>query len=351
MSIEILDWSETKDNENIKLFILKNKNNMIAKITNYGAILVSCLVPDKQNKLIDVVLGFDNIKKYFINPSYFGATIGRNSNRIKNATFHLNSIPYFLDKNEKNNNLHSGFNCYCKRIWNYIVNQTDNSVSFSLLSSDNDQGFPGNFNIAVKYTLKDDNSLEINYLGNSDKPTIANMTNHSYFNLDGDNFISAMNHKLFINSNYFVEIDKELLPTGLLKNVKNTPMDFNISRIIDKEIDSNFNQLKLAGGYDHCYLLKGIKNNEIKKQSELFSDKSGIAMEVYTDAVGIQFYSGNFINKEIGKNHIIYMKRCAVCLETGFLPDSINQEKFPSPVLNFNDKYKTTTIYKFLIKK
>lgn len=348
LSIILSDFGKTEDNQEIKLFTLNNSNGMVANLTNYGAILISLLVPDKNKKLTDVVLGFDKIEDYFVNTCYFGATIGRNSNRIKNASFKIDNIQYFLDKNNGGNNLHSGFNCYSKRLWDYSIDEKNNSVSFNIISPDGDQGFPGNFNIKVTYTLKNDNSLEINYYGFTDKTTIANMTNHSYFNLDGNNFISAMNHELHINSNFFVQIDKELIPTGLLQNVKNTPMDFNTKKIIGKEIDSNFEQLKLAGGYDHCYLLKEKKTNEIKKQATLSSNNSGISMEVYTDAVGLQFYAGNFIDKELGKNNIVYMKRSAICLETGFLPDSINQKNFISPILNPEEKYNTTTIYKFL---
>lgn len=292
--------------------------------------------------------GFDDLKSYFSNPAYFGATIGRNSNRIKNAEFKIDDNYYILDKNNGENNLHSGFNCYSKRVWNYSINEKQNSISFNIISSDGDQGFPGNFDITVTYTLKDDNSLEINYFGFTDKKTIANMTNHSYFNLDGNHFLSAMNHELYINSKYFVEIDKHLIPTGILQEVKNTPMDFNVSKVIGKEIDNNFDQLVFAGGYDHCYLLKEEKNNIIEKQAILKSNISSIAMEVYTDSIGIQFYAGNFIDKQLGKNGITYTKRCAICLETGFMPDSINQKNFIAPILNPGENYTTTTIYKFV---
>lgn len=349
MSIKVSNFGETEDGQEIKLFTLTNSNGMIAKLTNYGAILISLFVPDKNKNLVDVVLGFDKIEDYFINHCYFGSTIGRNSNRIKNSTFKLNNILYSLDKNERENNLHSGFNCYNKRLWDAKFDEKTCSVFFHILSPDGDQGFPGNFDITVKYTLTDDNSLGIHYEGVSDKDTIANMTNHSYFNLDGCNNETAINQKLWINSDKFVAVDEELIPTGKLENVFGTPMDFSALKLIGKEINNNFQQLVFTGGYDHSYLLNK-KSNGIEKQAMLMSQKTGIAMEVYTDCIGIQFYSGNFIDDipQIGKNGMIYEKRSGICLETGFLPDSINQKNFVSPILKAREKYNTTTIYKFL---
>lgn len=213
MSVNVSDFGVSKEKEKISLFTITNSNKMVANLTNYGAILVSLFVLDKDKNAVDVVLGFDKIEDYFINPCYFGSTIGRNSNRVKNASFTINNIQYILDKNERGNNLHSGFNCYNKRVWNYKVSDSDNSVSFNILSPDNDQGFPGNFDITVTYTLLDDNSLKISYMGICDKDTIANMTNHSYFNLSGADSKSAMDQELWINSNKFVSVDNELIPT------------------------------------------------------------------------------------------------------------------------------------------
>ena len=225
--IEISNFGKF-DGKDVKLFSVKNKNNITAKLTNFGAVLVSLFVPDKDNNLDDVVLGFDTLEKYLTNDiCYFGSTIGRNSNRVGNSCFKLNGIEYSLDKNERDkNNLHSGFNPYNKRLWDYTVDDLSNSVSFSLVSPDGDQGFPGEFDITVTYTLTDENELKINYNGKSTKDTIANMTNHSYFNLGGHNSGTAMNHNLYINADQFVEVDNELIPTGNLVNVENTPMDF-----------------------------------------------------------------------------------------------------------------------------
>ena len=348
--IEISDFG-IFENKNIKMFSITNSNNLTAKLTNFGALLVSLFVPDKNENLDDVVLGFDTLEKYFTNDiCYFGSTVGRNSNRVKNASFKLNGITYNLDKNEREkNNLHSGFNPYNKRIWDYSVNENNNSVSFNLISLDGDQGFPGDFNITVTYTLTDNNELKIEYNGKSTKDTIANMTNHSYFNLAGHNNGTAMNQNLWINADKFVEVDNELIPTGKLIEVFNTPMDFTTSKKIGNEINSNFEQLNLTGGYDHCYVINKTQNG-IEKIAILSDENSGRTMEIYTDAIGVQFYAGNFIenNKVIGKENCIYQNRSGICLETGFLPDSMNQENFVSPVLKAKEIYNTTTIYKFV---
>jgi len=348
--IEISDFG-TFENKDVKLFTLTNSNGLIAKLTNFGAILVSLFVPDKNGNLDDIVLGFDTLEKYLTNDiCYFGSTIGRNSNRVKNASFILNDTAYNLDKNERNkNNLHSGFNPYNKRLWNYSINENNNSVSFNLISPDGDQGFPGEFNITVTYTLTDNNELKINYNGKSDKDTIANMTNHSYFNLAGHNSGTSMNHKLWINADKFVEVDDELIPTGNLVNVENTPMDFRKAKTIGNDIDANFEQLKFTDGYDHCYVLNKEQNG-IEKIAVVCDEKSGRTMEVFTDAIGVQFYAGNFIenNKVIGKDNCMYKNRSGFCLETGFLPDSTNNRNFSSPILKANEIYNTTTIYKFI---
>ena len=348
--IEISDFGKF-EGKDVKLFTVINKNNTTAKLTNFGAILVSLFVPDKYGKQDDVVLGFDTLEKYFSNDiCYFGSTVGRNSNRVGNASFELNGITYTLDKNERDkNNLHSGFNPYNKRLWDYSLDEKSNSVSFNLISPDGDQGFPGKLNVAVTYTLTDNNELKINYNGISTKDTIANMTNHSYFNLNGASSGTAMNHMLYINSDKFVEVNDELIPTGNLINVENTPMDFRSMKRIGNEIDSNFEQLKYTGGYDHSFVISKTTSG-IEKIAILKNDDSSRIMEVYTDSVGVQFYAGNFIenNKIVGKENCMYKSRSGICLETGFLPDSMNNKAFPSPVLKANEIYDTTTIYKFV---
>ncbi len=349
MSISISDFGKTVDNEPVSLFTIKNKNGITATFTNWGATIVSILVPNKDGKMIDVVLGFDNLKDYFINHCYFGATIGRNGNRVQNASFKINDVTYYLDKNERNkNDLHSGLNGYQKRLWDYSVDNKNNSVSFKLFSPDMDQGFPGNFNISVTYKLNEDNGIEISYNGISDKDTIANMTNHSYFNLNGHNSGSILNHYLQINSKKFAIIDEESIPTGVLADVKGTPLDFTNFRKIADDIDNGFEQLQLTKGYDHSFLVDK-KTDGLEKVASLKCEESGISMDVYSDCVAVQFYAGNYIDEipQVGKGNFTYGNRSGLCLETGFLPNSMNEPNFASPILKANEEYNSKTIYKF----
>ena len=350
MAIIVSDFGKCTDGNQAKLFTLTNSNNMKAVLTNYGAVLVSLFVPDKNGNLSDVVLGFDTLEKYSTNNiCFFGSTVGRNSNRVKNAQFVLNGITYNLDKNERNkNNLHSGFNPYNKRLWDYKINENSNSVCFSLVSPDGDQGFPGEFNVNVTYTLTDDNGIKIEYVGNCDKDTVANMTNHSYFNLAGHNSGTAMNQELYINSDKYIEVDNEQIPTGNFINVENTPLDFRTPKKLSKDINDNYEQLKYTNGFDHSFVINKTSDG-IEKVATLSDENSGRTMDVYTDCVAIQFYAGNFIEKNIvvGKDNCLYKNRSGICLETGFLPDSVNQPNFKSPVLKAGQQYKSTTIYKF----
>ena len=349
MSISISNFGVTDKNEPVKLFTVKNNNGASAVFTNWGATAVSIFMPDKNGKMLDVLLGFDNLKDYLVNHCYFGATVGRNGNRVQNAQFQINGKSYYLDKNEKDkNDLHSGFNGYQKRVWDFTADEENNSVTFKLLSPDMDQGFPGDFNISVTYTLTNDNGIEIQYNGICNKDTVANMTNHSYFNLNGHNSGSIINHDLKINSTKYAVVDNESIPTGVLADVTNTPLDFTNFRRIADDIDSDFEQIKLVKGYDHSFLIDK-KNKGLEKVATLKSNESGINMDVYTDCLAVQFYAGNYIDDvpQVGKGGFTYGNRSGLCLETGFLPNSINEPKFASPVLKANTPYVSKTIYKF----
>lgn len=350
MEIKISNFGKCDQGE-AKEFTLTNSNGMKAILTNYGAVLISLFVPDKNGNTSDVVLGFDTLEKYTKNHiCYFGSTVGRNSNRVQGAQFELDGVTYDLDKNERNkNNLHSGFNPYNERLWDYEIDESENSVKFNLVSPDGDQGFPGEFKISVIYTLTNDNEIKIEYNGTCNKDTVANMTNHSYFNLAGHNSGTAINQILSINADKYLEVDDELIPTGNLVDVTSTPLDFRTPKRISKDLDVGLEELKFTNGFDHSFAINKATTG-IEKVAVLSDEESGRSMEVYTDCIGIQFYAGNFIenNTAVGKENCMYKNRSGICLETGFFPNAINEKKFVSPVLKQGDTYNSTTIYKFI---
>ena len=347
MNIEKTYFGSTNVGERVFTFKLKNNNYMEVVVTNYGATLISLFIPRNTEKL-DVVLGYDNLENYISNPKFFGATIGPNCNRISNACFTLNNIEYNLEKNDNNNNLHSGGKGFHKAVWNYHVNEDENYVEFNYFNLDKAQGFPGNSKVKVRYTLTEDNELKLSYEGVSDKDTVVNLTNHSYFNLSGHNSKDATNQQLWINSKSFTPVkDSKAIPTGEVTPVKGTPMDFTISKKINSQINEKYEQLLFCGGYDHNFVIDK-KIEGIEKIAKLYDERTNIAMEVYSDMPGVQFYAGNFISGgPIGKDNTIYEDRCAICLETQYFPDSINNKNFKAPILKAGDKYESTTIYKF----
>ena len=327
------------------LYTFENKNGMVMEVTDFGATLYSLLVPDKDGNLVDVVLGYDSPEGY-MGPSGtgFGATIGRNGNRIGNATFTLNGKVYTLDKNNGENNLHSGKKYYHYRIWD-VKETTENSITFSLHSPDGDQGYPGEFSVDVTYTLRDDNAVQIDYLGVPEEDTIVNMTNHSYFNLNGHASGNILEHELWVDADAFTITDEALIPTGEIVSVEGTPMDFRTKKTVGRDIEEDYEPLVVAGGYDHNWCLNN--QGEYKKVIELSTDISGLKMEVYTDLPGVQIYSGNFLVEEHGKQDIVYKHRQGICFETQHYPDAINHENFPSPVCKAKEVYKTRTTYLF----
>lgn len=328
------------------LYTFENKNGMIMEVSDFGATLYALLVPDKDGNLCDVVLGYDSPEGY-MGPSGtgFGATIGRNGNRIANGTFMLNGKTYQLDKNNNGNNLHSGLDYYHYRIWD-VKETTESSITFSLHSPDGDQGYPGTFDVDVTYTLTDENELKIDYYGVPDADTVVNMTNHSYFNLNGHASGNVLEHDLWVDADAFTATDEQLIPTGEIVSVEGTPMDFRVKKPVGRDIETDYEAIAFGGGYDHNWCLNN--DGKFTKVIELSSVMSGITMEVYTDLPGVQIYSGNFLENEPGKAGTVYKHRQGICFETQVYPDAINHENFPSPVCKKGEEYKTTTIYKFI---
>jgi aldose 1-epimerase len=342
-------WGNMPDGREVYLYTLVNRNGVSASFTNLGAVWVNMNVPDREGNVVDVVLGFDSADEYLINPPHFGAPIGRNANRIAGAKFSINGKEYKLDPNNGPNNLHSGPDLYQSRLWDSEAEENDlgTSVSFSLFSPDGDQGFPGNANITITYTLTPDNSLDISYHMICDADTVANFTNHSYFNLDGLNGADAMKQRVWIDADTYTRADEGSIPTGEFTPVKGTPMDFTVMKPIEQDINENYEALIFGGGYDHNWVLNHPQG-EVSLCAASESDKTGIRMEVYTDLPGIQFYTANFLkNGMTGKGGAVYEKRCCYCFETQYYPDSVNKPEFQSPVLKAGEEYKTTTIYKF----
>lgn len=344
-------FGSTKNNETVDCYTLKNSNGMEADVITFGAILRALRVPDKDGKLLDVVHGFDNVCDYEdINDTYYGATIGRCGNRIGKAKFNLNGVEYKLDVNDGNNNLHGGFNGYEKRVFEVIeVNDGEEpAVKFHLVSEDMDQGFPGKLDFSVTYSLTKDNELKLYYEAVSDKDTIINPTNHSYFNLDGQESDSILDQQVQIFADTFTWADAESIPTGEIVDVSNTPMDFREFHKIGERIEADYEALKFGAGYDHNYCVN--ESCEMKTVAKMRSEKSGIQMEVSTDLPGMQLYVGNFIKgNQVGKNGKIYQRRSGACFETQFYPDAINHDNFKQPVFKADEEFKSTTIYKFSI--
>lgn len=347
--IETRSFGKMPDGKEVTVYTLKNKNDMELSVINYGGIIVSLKTPDKQGKVEDVVLGYGELQPYLDNNPYFGALIGRYGNRIANGTFSLDGETYKLPVNNGPNHLHGGPKGFDKVFWE-IEPQQNNALKLTYTSKDGEQGYPGNLDVEVIYRLTDDNELQIEYTAVSDKKTIVNLTQHSYFNLSGGKKDNILDHQLQLDADHFIPVDETLIPTGELRPVANTPFDFKNPTVIGSRINAEDNQLKHGLGYDHCWALNNYDGNSLRKVATLTEPESGRTMEVYTTEPGIQFYSGNFLDGTLtGKNGVTYNKRYGLCLETQHYPDSPNQDNFPSVTLNPGDVYKTSTTYKFSI--
>jgi aldose 1-epimerase len=332
------------DEKQVFQYTLTNENGMTVKILNYGGIVTHILVPDNDGEKVDVVLGYDSLQGYLEETPYFGAIVGRYGNRIAKGKFELDGKSYQLPLNDGANHLHGGIKGFDKVVWNSedFIYPDSAGVALSYLSKDGEEGYPGNLDVKVTYTLTNHNELKIDYLATTDKPTIVNLTHHSYFNLKGQGEGTILDHQLQLMADKYISVDQTLIPTGELRQVKGSAMDFTEPHSIGSRIS------EVEGGYDHTWVLKEYDGKTLRKVATLEEPESGRAMEVYTDQPGIQFYSGNFLDGSItGKENKVYKKHYGLCLETHHYPDSPNQPDFPSVVLRPGEKYETTTIYKF----
>jgi aldose 1-epimerase len=341
-------FSDTLNNHVVALYRLTNANGMEALITNYGASVVSLRVADKNGKMDDVVLGYDSIQGYYQGKAYFGCVVGRYANRIAKGSFQLDGQTYTLAKNNGPNTLHGGLKGFDKVVWS--GKQDGSAVMLTYTSKDGEEGYPGNVTITVKYSLKNDNSLAMDYSAVTDKATLVNVANHSYFNLEGQGNGHILDHEMMINADGFTPVDSTLIPTGEIRKVAGTPFDFTSAHKIGERInDTSDQQIKYGLGYDHNFALNG-EAGKMRLAAKVIAPGSGRVLEVYTTEPGVQFYSGNFLNgSEQGKGSV-YEYRTGFCLETQHYPDSPNQPSFPSAVLKPGEKFESSTIFKFSVK-
>ncbi|MEJ7672673.1 MAG: aldose epimerase family protein [Chitinophagaceae bacterium] len=342
---------ENINGEKTQLIYLKNKNNIQAAITNYGARLVSLLVPDKKGKLVSVVVGFDSITNYVnAHSPYYGATIGRYANRIAEGKLKMDDKIYPLTINNNGHTNHGGKNGFNNKIWK-VVRVTNNTVELSYLSKDLEEGFPGNLSVKVIYQLTDENELKIKYQASTDKKTVINLTNHSFFNLSGEGTSTIIDHILKLNAGSFTPINEKQLPTGEIKLVNNSPFDFRNEKEIGKSINAEDVQLKYGSGYDHNFILNKTSHKKLQFAASIFSPASGIVLNVFTDQPGIQFFTANaFKGLDTGRTGKPIVFRSAFCLETQHFPDAQNHSNFPSTILLPGQIFTTQTDYKFSVK-
>lgn len=340
-------FGKSPEGKEISLYTLSNSKGMKAEVTDLGAILVRLLVPDATGRVEDLVLGFDDGGSYYGNDSFFGTVIGPCANRTGGAEYTLDGVAYQLDKNDGANNLHThkqlGFH---KRLWD--AETGEDCVTFSLEDADGHLGFPGNKKVSVTYSLSEENELTLHYHAVSDKKTIINLTNHSYFNLDGHGAGSIEDHEVWLGASHFTPVAAGAIPTGEIRAVAGTPMDFTQPKKIGRDIRENYEQLLLTGGYDHNFVIDGW-DGTLRHIATVKAPKSGRVLKAYTTLPGVQFYAGNFIDVQPGKEGVTYGNRCGFALETQYFPDSIHHENFPSYVFGGENgrEYDSVTVYKF----
>jgi aldose 1-epimerase len=349
MNLTHQSFGKTEDGKAVDLFRLTNNSGLEAAITTYGGIIVSLLVPDRQGNRADIVLGFDKLDGYLRRHPYFGALVGRYANRIAQGKFFLNGTEYKLAQNNGPNHLHGGIKGFDKAVWQAeeVQRKEEVGLKLSYLSQDGEEGYPGNLAVEVLYTVTGQNDLKIDYLATTDQATILNLTNHSYFNLAGAGKGDILNHEVMINAGKFTPVNETLIPTGDLRPVTGTPLDFSQPLPIGARINNDDDQLQRAGGYDHNFVLN-TAGNLTEVAARVHEPSTGRTLELYTTQPGVQFYAGNFLDGSLtGKGGHIYHKRAGFCLETQHFPDSPNQPNFPSTVLRPGETYRQTTIYKF----
>ncbi len=346
LKIESEKYGEMPDGREVTLFTLTNANGMKVKLTNYGAITVAVETPDKKGEIADVTLGYETLDDWLGSKDYFGATVGRYANRIAKGKFTLEGETYELATNNGPNHLHGGEKGFDKVLWDAEEVKTEDSVGvkFTYLSEDGEEGYPGNLKVTATYTLNNDNEFTDVFTASTDKPTVVNLTNHTYWNLGTPAAGDVLDHVLMLNADHYTPVDETLIPTGEIKPVEGTPFDFAEPTAIGARID------KVEGGYDHNFCLNN-QSGQMILAARVKDPDTGRVMEIHTDQPGIQFYSGNFLDGSVtGKNDIAYKKHYGFCLETQHYPDSPNQEKFPSTVLRPGETYRHKTIHKFTVE-
>jgi len=337
-------FGRTEDGTSVDLYVLSNGKGVEVSIATYGGVVVSLKTPDRAGKQADIVLGFDSLDGYLKGHPFFGSIVGRYGNRIAKGRFTLNGVEYTLAKNNGENHLHGGLKGFDKAVWK--AREVADGVEMSYLSKDGEEGYPGNLSVKVTYTLNEKNEFAIDYSATTDKDTVVNLTNHSYFNLAGQGAGDILQHEMTLFADRFTPVDDGLIPTGELRSVKGTPFDFTKPVAIGARINQDDEQLKFGLGYDHNFVLNG--GGKLAKAAEVYEATSGRVLEVSTTEPGVQFYTGNFLDGTLtGKGGKVYQKRYGFCLETQHFPDSPNRPSFPSVVLKPGEKYQSRTVWRF----
>ena len=348
MKIKKQKYGVLSDGTNVDIYTLVNDSGMKVSITNYGGIVVSLFTPDRQGEMGDVVLGYDTLEAYEKRNPFFGCIVGRFGNRIADGKFNLDGQTYTLALNNGDNHLHGGLVGFDKKVWQSKAKETDIGPALILkyVSPDGEEGYPGTLSVKVTYTLTNDNALKIDYAASTDKKTVINLTNHSYFNLSAGKSDTILDHTMMINADNFTPVDSSVIPTGEIRSVEDTPLDFRSPTLIGARINDSDTQLEFGGGYDHNWIVSG-EAGELRVAAKVYDKTSGRNMKVLTTEPAIQFYTGNMLPSIPGKYGLTYNNRGGLCLETQHYPDSPNKPDFPSTILEPGEVYQTTTVYKF----